>query len=281
MRAPFPYRAFHKPLGYAGDYEMVNMMLRDSREGPTTYAELVNTLILLAGPPQAHRNRIDVLEKWLLSAAARAEQRSAPLKVLNIGCGPAIELQRFIHDDKLASRCHFCLVDFSEEALQYTQQQIQKMVAASHNKPEIDLIHMSVHSLLKNAVNMSEGGIADQYDVIYCAGLFDYLSDRVCNRLLRLFFQWVNPDGGRILATNVHPANDARYQMEHILEWYLVYRDEKAMSALVPEVDEQRTFVDKTGINVFLEIRRQDIHITNHVHRLATDQRQGYNLKRI
>src|SRR5699024_5854296 len=37
MRAPFVHRAYHKPLGYAGDYEMVNMMLRDSREGPTVY----------------------------------------------------------------------------------------------------------------------------------------------------------------------------------------------------------------------------------------------------
>ena len=28
--SPFTYRTFHKPLGYAGDYEMVNMMMRDS-----------------------------------------------------------------------------------------------------------------------------------------------------------------------------------------------------------------------------------------------------------
>jgi len=258
MRAPFPYRAFYKPLGYAGDYEMVNMMLRDPREGPTTYAELVNTLILLAGPPQAHRNRIVILENWLLEAAARFSQKGRPLKVLNVGCGPAIELQRFIYDDELAARCHFRLVDFSEETLQYTQEQISKSIAESHNDPRIELVHMSVHSLLKSAVNKSAGVITDQYDVIYCAGLFDYLSDRVCERLLRLFYRWVNPEGGKILATNVHPDNNARFQMEHILEWHLVYRDEAAMGTLLRGVGKQRTFVDETGINVFLEIERQD-----------------------
>ena len=31
--SPFVYRTFHKPLGYAGDYEVVNMMFRDPFEG--------------------------------------------------------------------------------------------------------------------------------------------------------------------------------------------------------------------------------------------------------
>lgn len=35
--SPFAYRAYHKPLGYAGDYEMVNMIARDPYEGvPST-----------------------------------------------------------------------------------------------------------------------------------------------------------------------------------------------------------------------------------------------------
>ena len=37
MRSPFMHRVYTKPLGYAGDYEMVNMMLRDPYEGPNIY----------------------------------------------------------------------------------------------------------------------------------------------------------------------------------------------------------------------------------------------------
>lgn len=42
LRAPFIFRAFTKPLGYAGDYEMVNQMLTDPRQGPSTYFQIVN-----------------------------------------------------------------------------------------------------------------------------------------------------------------------------------------------------------------------------------------------
>ena len=63
--SPFIHRTFTKPLGYAGDYEMVNMILRDRFEGPTTYARLVNSFILRADTGQAHRNRIDILEQYL------------------------------------------------------------------------------------------------------------------------------------------------------------------------------------------------------------------------
>ena len=63
--SPFVYRTFHKPLGYAGDYEMVNMILRDAHEGATMFAKIVNVCFLQNPPAQAHRNRIVHLKKRL------------------------------------------------------------------------------------------------------------------------------------------------------------------------------------------------------------------------
>lgn len=40
MASPFFNRVYSKPLGYAGDYEMVNMMFRKERGGKTTYAQI-------------------------------------------------------------------------------------------------------------------------------------------------------------------------------------------------------------------------------------------------
>ncbi|TNF55954.1 MAG: SAM-dependent methyltransferase, partial [Burkholderiales bacterium] len=59
LRAPFVYRTFVKPLGYAGDYEMVNQLLGDPRQGTNTYIQLVNATFLRAAVAVAHRNRID------------------------------------------------------------------------------------------------------------------------------------------------------------------------------------------------------------------------------
>src|SRR5437868_8398510 len=58
LRAPFVFRTFTKPLGYAGDYQMVNQMLDDPRQGPSTYFQIVNTSFLQTAVARAHRNRI-------------------------------------------------------------------------------------------------------------------------------------------------------------------------------------------------------------------------------
>ncbi|MEO8427442.1 MAG: hypothetical protein ABI651_10050, partial [Verrucomicrobiota bacterium] len=48
--SPFLYRTFKKPLGYAGDYEMVNMMLREPFEGISMFAKMLNRIFLNIPP---------------------------------------------------------------------------------------------------------------------------------------------------------------------------------------------------------------------------------------
>src|SRR5262249_4825494 len=56
LSSPFLYRTFKKPLGYAGDYEMVNMICRDPLEGSTLFAKILNLWFLRQPPAEAHRN---------------------------------------------------------------------------------------------------------------------------------------------------------------------------------------------------------------------------------
>lgn len=254
MCAPFPHRSFVKPLGYAGDYEMVDMMLREPMEGGSAYARLVNYFFLAAGPAEAHRNRIVLLEDWLRRHVRRVSAEGRPLRVLNIACGPAVEIQRYVADEELAEDSRFWLLDFSATTLDYTRGQLAGTMARVGRFPAVEFIEQSVHSLLKPTSRLASDSAPQEYDLVYCAGLFDYLSDRVCHRLLRRFYDWTVP-GGQVLATNVHPANTARFLMEDILEWHLVYRDEPMMAALVPGLGSgQRVYADDTGLNVFLEI---------------------------
>ena len=253
MRAPFVHRAYHKPLGYAGDYEMVNMMLRETREGPTTYAQIINTLYLRTGPAEAHRNRIDILVDWIANRIRLIRERNSRRRprVLSVGCGPAIEVQRLIQREPLVADCDITLVDFSEETLAYTRQEMDQATAASGMNPNIVYLHQSVHGLLRQAAKPTETETSHGYDIIYCAGLFDYLSDRVCSRLLTLFEKWCRAEG-QVMVTNVHPSNPARHWMEHLLEWYLIYRDESGMQKLGRRFANPEVFADKTGVNVFL-----------------------------
>ena len=90
--SPFAYRTYHKPLGYAGDYEMVNMILRDPYEGGSLFAKVVNLWFLSQWPAKAHRNRIHYLKDLLKRRRCGPPARAAR-SVLNFGCGPAREIQ--------------------------------------------------------------------------------------------------------------------------------------------------------------------------------------------
>lgn len=254
--APFVHRTFSKPLGYAGDYEMVNMILRDRLEGPNTYAKLVNSFILRSDTAEAHRNRIKKLTRYLHEEAVRVAERPSPLRVLNIGCGPADEVRRFIATDPLSERCEFRLMDFNQETLGYAKQRVEESIQQAGRRPGVEFVHRSINDLLKEAAGRS-APVELRYDLVYCAGLFDYLSDKICKRLLQLFYSWVEP-GGLVVATNVHPKHSARYFLEHLLEWHLVLRDEKDMFALAPEMGTSAVCTEETGVNVFLEIRSRE-----------------------
>ena len=232
MASPFFNRVYSKPLGYAGDYEMVNMMFRKERGGRTTYAQIVNDWLLNGGPPQAHRNRIFMLEKMLESAAEEANLSNRCPRILNVGCGPVQELQLFIEKNKAAHRFSFDLLDFNAETLEYAKRQIETISAGRSEAPKVTYILKTVQELLRQAIEMPAN--SQTYDIIYCAGLFDYLSDRVCAKLVKLFYQWCEP-GGRVIVTNVHSSNPVKGLMEHVMEWHLVMRDESDMLRLAPE----------------------------------------------
>ena len=251
MASPFFNRVYSKPLGYAGDYEMVNMMFRKERGGKTTYGQIVNDWLLNGGPPQAHRNRIFLLEKMLEQAADDASKSNKCPRVLNVGCGPVQELQLFIAKNPAAHRFSFDLLDFNPETLAYAKNQIEAITAGRSEAPKVTYILKTVQELLRQAIEMPAN--SQTYDIIYCAGLFDYLSDRVCAKLVALFCEWCEP-GGRVIVTNVHSSNPVKGLMEHIMEWHLVMRDESDMFRLAPDPDAAKVYTDETGINVFLEI---------------------------
>lgn len=251
LRAPFVFRTYTKPLGYAGDYEMVNQLLADPRQGPNTYFQIINSAFLQAAVAQAHRNRIDLLVDFLKRLAVKAEQNGKPIRVLNVGCGPAVEIQRFIQTYHRPEMLQFDLLDFSQETLDWTRSTLGKILNKIDRPIQVNYIHDSVHQLLKKSPH--HHNLKRQYDAVYCAGLFDYLSDKVCTRLLAYFSACTHLEG-HILYTNVHESNPGKWGMQHLLEWYLIYRNESTMQSIAPEsVRNLNVYVDSTGVNVFAE----------------------------
>ncbi len=253
--APFVWRTFYKPLGYAGDYEMVNMLLQESPvTGTTTYARIFHELTSSVAACVAHRNRVTIIERLLGEEAERVTDEQRIFTALTVACGPAVEIQRFIRNNPLSNQCALHLMDFNEETLEYTKRRTAEAMEVSGHKPTLKFIQKSIDDLLKD-IHLESEGFLPSYDMIYCAGLFDYFPDNVCRNLLELYYKWVRP-GGLLVTTNVHPNNPEQYLMEHLLEWYLIYRDEAQLLALAPKGSEGEVFADDTGVNVFLTVRK-------------------------
>jgi extracellular factor (EF) 3-hydroxypalmitic acid methyl ester biosynthesis protein len=254
LRSPFVYRTFAKPLGYAGDYQMVNQILGNPRDGPSTYFELVNYIFLQSRVAQAHRNRVDILLERLSALAAQAGLQGRNLRVLNVGCGPAGELQRLVSSSESVDNLDVTLMDFSDETLLFASQRLIEVARSAGKEPiSVSLRHESVHQLLKRTSREQHVLDEEQYDYIYCAGLFDYLADKACARLIAYFDRHLRP-GGTLLVTNVHVKNPEKFWMEHFMEWYLIYRDEAGLVRLFPpSLPQVSTYTDPTGVNLFAE----------------------------
>jgi extracellular factor (EF) 3-hydroxypalmitic acid methyl ester biosynthesis protein len=257
--SPFLFRTYTKPLGYAGDYEMVNMMLRDPYEGASSFAKILNYAMLNTEPVVAHRNRIDYLVDMLDKEATKRVGRTRS-RAFNLGCGPAEEVRRFLQDHDSSDLMEFDLLDFNPETLEYTRERLDKVRMGMTRNTQLKFIPRSVHQILKAAAQPGGDPELQNYDVVYCAGLFDYLSQRVGKRLVEFFCSIAKP-GGLVVVTNVADSNPRKAWMEYLMEWNLIYRGKEEMLDLVPHglaVKRIEVKPDSTGVNLFLEIEMAD-----------------------
>ena len=254
--SPFLYRTFKKPLGYAGDYEMVNMILRNEFDGASIFAKLFNHMLLQAPPAQAHRNRIDFLVKAITTAAEKRARTGQRLRVMNLGCGPAEEVLRVLRQEDVSDMIDFVLLDFNDETIDYTRARLEEARSRFGRTATITFEKRSVHQILKMA---SRGEFQQaEFDMVYCAGLFDYFSQKVCKKMVELFSALVSP-GGEVVVTNVADTNPVSDWMEYVMAWDLIHRSRDEMEDLVPDrcaSFAKRIEVDDTGVNYFLTLTR-------------------------
>jgi len=265
--APFIHRCYTKPLGYPGDYGMMNMMLDNPFQGESLYAKVVNAWVILSAAGDAYRHRVTYLKQMLHEEVTRVQAMGDRVcHVLSLGCGAASEVQQFIGNDALSEKTSFTLLDFSPDTIGYASKQIQAAMDDTKRKVPVVAHEFSVQQMLARGgriianPRLARSGPLERgkYDVLYCAGLFDYLSERVCSRLLEIFWELAAP-GAAIVASNFNPVNPIRGFMDYALDWRLIYREEDEVRALAVregEGSQPHTFRSPDRVEVFLRMRR-------------------------
>ena len=200
LGSPFGRRAYEKPLGYAGDYEMVNMIALSPYQGKTLFDKIVNLWFLSQWPSRAHRNRLLYLKERLEDETRRTLRNHQKARIYNFACGPAIEVQRFLADFQFNEEAELTLADFNQETLDYVTEPSGK---SRIGFPwELQFGFKERASIKCSKKSRPKPGNKPEYDFIYCAGLFDYLPDTTCRQLMEVFYDWLAP-GGLLVVTNV------------------------------------------------------------------------------
>src|SRR5690606_32081971 len=88
FEAPFANRVYYKPLGYAGDYEMMNIIYRKEAEGKSLYAKCMHKYFVDKPAATAVRNRAIYLN-GRIKEVIRTHKSDEPIRILSVASGPA------------------------------------------------------------------------------------------------------------------------------------------------------------------------------------------------
>lgn len=253
-RSPLLRRAYYKPLGYAGDYEMMNMLYRDHREGDTLFGRVLNVYACQEAAARANINRVAYFGERIRELINRNPDRR--LRIASIGCGPSREISTLLEEHpELGERIDVALVDQEERAIRYCERTLAPL--AARTGAHIDFIGESIRRLL---AARSLGEALGTRDLVYSAGLFDYLSDRSFKALLQALYCAVTKDGHMYIGNVNRSTNTTKWAMEYASDWYLIHRTKKDLLELARTLPAKpRTLEvesEPSEVNLFLHVAR-------------------------
>lgn len=255
---PLHRRSYEKPRGYAGDYRVMTMCFSRTLLGTSWWSKFLYNASL--NYPMV--KTVPAREANMRRAIHEAVARPGNTKVMTLACGPAVEVNRFMRETEgFEGKTTFFLIDQDDEALEYCHGSLNQVLAEFHHgRLDVDLqcLHFSVKQLLKPETPaelrvVSE--VLDGVDLVYSAGLMDYLPDRVASALIQRVYGLLKP-GGRLLIGNLRREPMTAWLLESVLAWHLEYREEAQMrrlaSGLQPRPSDLTVEFDETGHCMFL-----------------------------
>lgn len=254
LGAPLWRQAYTKPLGYPGDYQVMDYIYQGSARGDTPFDQVAHRLGVLIGEFVVRRK--DLVRQAIAEVAANRRGSGATV-IASLGAGPAQEIVDLLQRDECgANPLTFVLLDQDSGALRCAGHNLSAANLARRDKSpvRIDLRHLSVLRLLRE-INPAE--LLAQPDMIYSAGLFDYFSDRTCRILASRLYDALRP-GGVLLLGNMKAGTDMVWPLEMIADWSLNYRTAENVLSWTDGLPgaEISLRTDATGYDYLLSVRK-------------------------
>ncbi len=242
---PMTRQAFHKPRGYPGDADLIDLIYGSepavaaldaaSPTGRAIYAYNVETIAA-----QGVRNRRDYIAKVIEEIA----ERKPETEVLAVACGHLRELER-CSPTSLRAIARFVGLDHDRRTTNFLTRQSY----ADFVEP----LTASIGVLLRKEIDLGS------FDLIYAAGIYDYLQDELFIALTRHLWEMCRP-GGTLLIANLTAENPQIGYLDACMDWRFVLRNEERISLLldaaIGDSHSAKLFRDPTGIVAFAKLEK-------------------------
>ena len=243
---PFTRHSYRRPRGYAGDAGLIDLIYYDQGHAAIGSISELGQLIFErnrdASGPLAVRER----RNFMASLIDEVSQDVPKPDVLAVACG-------HLREAHLSSAI--------------AGGNVGRFIALDQDPDSVDLVHRTfgdrgVKTVCAGVKVLLNGTFADEsFDLIYAAGLYDYLNERLACALTQAMFRLLKPGGCCVIGNFAPDIQDVGY-MEAYMDWYLTYRDGGQMAELAAglpgrSVALKRTYTLANPDVFYLELRKR------------------------
>lgn len=247
LEDPFTRWSFEKPRGYSGDAQLLDFIYgHDSVADPLAAASPLGTALYdytrEASSSVAVRERRDILTRYVDDIA---QEKGSETEILTIAAGHLREANR---SQALASKGIKRWVALDQDPLSIGS------IARDFAGTCVEAVDGSVKDLLARSHDLG------QFDFVYAAGLYDYLTDKVAIKLTKRCLDMLKP-GGTFLFANFAEDIAVDGYMESFMNWTLLLRSKADMwkiinASIAPSLAESEVFHGENHNIVYGVIRK-------------------------
>ena len=242
---PYTRRGFLKPRGYAGDAILLDYIYGSAPPPENTTSrgrEILSWMRRESTGFSSVRWRRDYFAERLDDLAAQVHCPRAA----SVACGHFREGQRSL---AVRSKAFDALQVLDADPVSLD------VVAAEQQHDGVTPVLASVRDVVTGRHTF------DGMDLIYSAGLYDYLADRFAIRLTAQLFASLRPGGSLVVANFIRMMEDG--WMEAFMDWRLLYRTPEQVGEFSSEIPDtaiasRRVFIDPYSNVAYLELVKRN-----------------------
>lgn len=247
MKDPLTARAFNRPRGYAGDAILLDMIYFPVKMDFSNISSLGRQLYRYTVRTSVCRTLINRV-KWVSAYIDKVAEQNPNMRALSVACGHCreAEFSKAIQNNDLAE---LVALDNDKSCLEFIRKEYSSL--------RITGAHLSIADVIKGRNDIGK------FNLIYSAGLYDYLGKRFAQRLTAHLYNMLAPEGKLVLINIAPDYNEIGYT-ESYMNWPLIGRDKRELLELASDLssDERATLEIKDGNRIgshfhILEIKKK------------------------